>query len=49
MLIDTMIEMTAEKEFAVEREMCFTCWAVRFAELSERQLQLTRNKQGQKL
>jgi hypothetical protein len=48
-LAGTMTEMTAEKEFAVETEMCLTCWAVRFAGLSERQLQLTGYKQGQKL
>ncbi len=48
-LAGTVVEMTAEKEFAVETEMCFTCWAVRFAGLSERQLQLTRYKQDQKL
>jgi hypothetical protein len=28
-LADTVAEMTAEKEFAVETEKCLTCWAVR--------------------
>jgi hypothetical protein len=28
-LAGTVVEMTAEKEFAVETEKCPTCWAVR--------------------
>jgi hypothetical protein len=44
-LTGTVAQMTAEKEFAVETEKCLTCQAVRFAGLSERQLQLTGLKQ----
>jgi hypothetical protein len=28
-LADTVDKMTAEKEFAVETEKCFTCWGMK--------------------